>query len=153
MLALMFFLNSKNESPGALDNASGVAVLTELARHFSQEPPDSVNLWFVATGAEEDGMIGMVNFLDRYQKKLSKKKTYFVNLDGVGGDGTLEVVDEYGIPPARTAGTLSDWLMEAAKREEINCSFRWAPPAVGVRFCCPLEQGIPGPERVPHRLR
>ncbi len=141
ILALMFFLKNRNESPGALDNASGVAVLMELAQHFAKDPLQRVNLWFVATAAEEDGMVGMVNFMDHNREALPHKKSFFVNLDGVGGDGILEIVDEYGIPPAQTASALSDWLRDAGDREEVPYSFRWAPPAVGFDSVVPHYRG------------
>ena len=44
-------------TPGADDNASGVAVLLELARHFAADPAPSP-LWLVAFDLEERGMIG-----------------------------------------------------------------------------------------------
>jgi Zn-dependent M28 family amino/carboxypeptidase len=44
-------------TPGADDNASGVAVLLELARHFAAEPAPSP-LWLVAFDLEERGLLG-----------------------------------------------------------------------------------------------
>ncbi|MEN9232194.1 MAG: M28 family peptidase [Thermostichus sp. DG02_5_bins_236] len=44
-------------SPGADDNASGVAVLLELAQYFAQDPPRSP-LWLVAFDLEERGLVG-----------------------------------------------------------------------------------------------
>lgn len=44
-------------TPGADDNASGVAVLLELVHFFSQQPP-STPLWFVAFDMEEYGLLG-----------------------------------------------------------------------------------------------
>lgn len=44
-------------SPGADDNATGIAVLLELARHFGQDPPRSP-VWLVAFDMEEYGLSG-----------------------------------------------------------------------------------------------
>lgn len=56
-------------TPGADDNATGVAVLLELMREFAQNPPP-VPLRFVAFDLEEYGMLGS----DAYVKELRKKK-------------------------------------------------------------------------------
>jgi len=44
-------------TPGADDNASGVAVLLELARHFTTQPR-SRPIWFIAFDMEEYGLLG-----------------------------------------------------------------------------------------------
>jgi Zn-dependent M28 family amino/carboxypeptidase len=59
-------------TPGADDNASGVAVLLELARHFAAEPASSP-LWLVAFDLEERGMVGSgayAQFLQRQRQSL-----------------------------------------------------------------------------------
>ncbi len=45
------------QSPGADDNASGVAVLLELARRWRAEPPRRP-VWLVAFDQEEEGLLG-----------------------------------------------------------------------------------------------
>ena len=51
------FNPSGNESPGAMDNASGIAVLLEAARSLPGEATlAGVELVFLATGAEEIGL-------------------------------------------------------------------------------------------------
>ncbi|MFT0798151.1 M28 family peptidase [Synechococcus sp. R5-12] len=59
-------------TPGADDNASGVAVLLELARHFAANPAPSP-LWLVAFDLEERGMVGSgayAQFLQRQRQSL-----------------------------------------------------------------------------------
>ncbi len=46
---------------GALDNASGIAVLTEIARALAKTRPDR-DIYFVATTAEEKGLLGAYSF-------------------------------------------------------------------------------------------
>jgi Peptidase family M28 len=46
---------------GALDNASGIAVLTEIARALAKTRPDR-DIYFVATTAEEEGLLGAYSF-------------------------------------------------------------------------------------------
>ena len=63
--------------PGANDNASGVAALLYLAEHFAQSP-QPYQLVFVATDAEENGLLGseyLVSTLNKDEIKLN------INLD------------------------------------------------------------------------
>ncbi|NOZ75202.1 MAG: Zn-dependent exopeptidase M28 [FCB group bacterium] len=73
-----------NNGPGADDNASGTAALIELARYF-QPYADTLpfNLIFVATGAEEAGMMGSKAYLLQYSDDLNHC-VLNINIDGVG---------------------------------------------------------------------
>lgn len=53
-------------TPGANDNASGVAVMLELARYFSTHPPKKT-LVFVSTCGEESGAWGSAEFVKQKQ--------------------------------------------------------------------------------------
>jgi len=70
--------------PGADDNASGVSILVELARYFSPYvaflPYD---LKFVATGAEEKGLIGSKSYILKHSDDL-EHCLLNINIDGVG---------------------------------------------------------------------
>ncbi len=66
--------------PGANDNASGVAVL--LAAAYQLPPLDHTEVWFVVTGSEETGMVGMAHLLRTYP--FEKDRTWILNLDNVG---------------------------------------------------------------------
>jgi outer membrane murein-binding lipoprotein Lpp len=48
---------------GAADNASGVAMLLELARRLKAGPPMERDIYFLATTAEEPGLLGALSFL------------------------------------------------------------------------------------------
>jgi hypothetical protein len=47
---------------GAIDNASGIAMLTEIARALSKSKPDR-DIYFLATTAEESGLLGAYHFI------------------------------------------------------------------------------------------
>jgi Peptidase family M28 len=49
---------------GAVDNASGIAVLTEVARELSKSRPDR-DIYFMATTAEESGLYGAYAFAEK----------------------------------------------------------------------------------------
>ncbi|MDQ7825630.1 MAG: M28 family peptidase [Candidatus Eremiobacteraeota bacterium] len=115
MILLMLFNPSQDKSPGAMDNASGVAVLLALSRHFSLEPPGGAVLHFLFTGAEEIGLCGSFRFLAERQQDFPPERTYVVNLDGVGGTEKLLVVDSYGFPPSITARRLGKFIRNRAR--------------------------------------
>ena len=69
--------------PGADDNASGTAVLLDLARRISQLPVKPArSIIFVAFSAEELGLHGSRHFVDRRGSIASTKA--MINLDMVG---------------------------------------------------------------------
>ncbi len=55
---------------GAVDNASGIAVLTEVARLLAKKRHDR-DIYFVATTAEESGLLGAYAFADKPVMPLS----------------------------------------------------------------------------------
>lgn len=78
--------------PGADDNASGVAVLLELARYFAAQPPAARRLLFAVVTGEEAGRLGSRRLLA--ELATSGLPAACLNLDTVGrlGDGTLQVL-------------------------------------------------------------
>ena len=114
ILAVLAANLTGNRSPGALDNATGVATLLELARTWRPEPGAPVEVVWVATGAEEVGLVGARDFLRRHETWLRAKPTLLINLDTVGvGDRVFlagepralrfvaETADELGLPCSR----------------------------------------------------
>lgn len=127
-LLIMAHYDSVYESPGAIDNATGVAILLELARKLQAEPPaQPVMLAF--TAAEEVGLVGAEALAAEYADRIA----FAIALDLVGGDGDLVV---------NGAGTLIGavemrWLAEAADRAGVALDVpavhrvvsRWWPQA------------------------
>lgn len=72
---------------GALDNASGICFLLELAHTYSTLKTPTRDIIFVALNAEEMGLIGSQNFASRYCKEL--KGASVINFDMIGADNTL----------------------------------------------------------------
>ena len=92
---------------GANDNASGVSVLLEVARTLAKNPPTTVNVEILATGAEEAGTVGMINYLRRHH---IDKNTLFINLDNLGA-GRLTVITKEGILGSKNSSPI---LLSAA---------------------------------------
>jgi aminopeptidase YwaD len=69
---------------GADDNASGTAVLLELARQASQHPEvQGRNILFIAFSAEEDGLLGSKFFVENSPVPVHDF-AYMLNIDMVG---------------------------------------------------------------------
>ncbi len=87
--------------PGAHDNASGTAMVLDLARHFSQpETRPEYSLLFIAFGAEEAGLVGSRFFAENPLVPLSNIR-FVVNLDLLGGGSEgLTVVNATSHPDA-----------------------------------------------------
>jgi len=82
---ILFLLNTtNNESNGAIDNASGIACVLELLTYFSN--PETrlkhYNLWFVFTGAEECGTMGIRNFCSKLTR-VNKDQSIVLNFDAI----------------------------------------------------------------------
>lgn len=69
-------------SPGAHDNASGVAVALELAARLVAQPLRNTEVWLAFTGAEETDHRGLKTLLRQHAASL--RDAAFIDLEGVG---------------------------------------------------------------------
>lgn len=76
---------------GANDNASGTAMMADLARHYSQINKPKYSLMFVGFAAEEAGLKGSRYFVDNPPVPLKQIRFVF-NLDLMGGGETGSTV-------------------------------------------------------------
>ncbi len=78
--------------PGANDNASGVAMLLNLAYHYTHKEPPTKTTVFIAFGAEEAGLIGSKYFVEHPTVSLDKINFVFnMDLMGTGSEGAMIV--------------------------------------------------------------
>jgi Zn-dependent M28 family amino/carboxypeptidase len=77
-------------SPGANDNASGTAVVLEIARNLSGTPL-ARQAWFVAFDGEEDGLHGSRAFVRAAQRVPLSGLKAMLNFDMVGVNDQLRV--------------------------------------------------------------
>lgn len=85
MASLLIWLNTtNNKSKGAIDNASGISCVLELLHYYSNPKNRLKNydMWFVFTGAEESGTMGVRNFY-KYMRDLDREKTFISNFDSI----------------------------------------------------------------------
>lgn len=83
-------LDSVPIGPGANDNASGTALLLELARVLASQPPDA-NLIFIAFGAEELGLLGSAHYVATLPAPARARLRAMLNFDMVGVGDELRV--------------------------------------------------------------
>lgn len=78
---------------GANDNASGTAMLLDLASHYAKpENQPKYSILFIAFGAEEVGLLGSQHYVNKPYFPLEKIK-FLINVDimGTGDDGITVV--------------------------------------------------------------
>ena len=98
---------------GALDNASGVATLLEMARGFTQvEPKPKRSILFLFVTAEEQGLLGS-EYYARNPLYPLEKTVANINIDGVNQWGRTSDITVIGMG----ASDLDDYLAEAAKSQ------------------------------------
>lgn len=97
----------ENDTQGADDNASGVAVMLEVAGKVQGiEPPYTI--LFIAFGAEEYDLNGSHYFVDNMSKAERQNIVGMFNLDSlIAGDKTY-IYGNHG------PGTMRDWVLEDA---------------------------------------
>jgi Zn-dependent M28 family amino/carboxypeptidase len=95
---------------GALDNASGVAAVLEIARAFtSVEPRPKRSVLFLMVGAEEQGLLGAQHYAEQPIYPLAKTLAN-INIDGVNQWGRTKDITVIGMG----ASDLDDYLRDAA---------------------------------------
>jgi len=87
--------------PGADDNASGVAVLLELARQMAAAGPSPRTIVFAAFSGEEEGLLGSKLFVAR--GSAAGPALAMVNLDTVGRLGKGSIL-------ALGSGSADEWI-------------------------------------------
>lgn len=105
------------EVRGAVNNASGVAALLQLAEKISADPPEHLDVWLAATGAHERWMAGMRELVSGIRG--GRRFVRFINIESVGA-GQLSYTTSEGELIAAACG--AD-LVEAACAAASHCGF------------------------------
>ena len=98
---------------GALDNASGTAMLLELARTSMKAPKPQRTLVFVSVTAEEKGLLGSTYYTTAPLYSLATT-VGVLNMDGVGPNGLAHDFTTSGDAPL----TLQDELAKVGKAHD-----------------------------------
>ena len=98
---------------GALDNATGVGTVIEIARAFTQiQPPPKRSILFLMVTAEEQGLLGSQYYATKPLYPLNKTVAN-INIDGVNQWGVTKDFTVIGMG----ASDLDDYLKAAADEQ------------------------------------
>src|SRR5213079_812634 len=98
---------------GAIDNASGVASVIELARAFSKlNPPPKRSVLFMTTTAEEAGLLGAKFYAEHPLYPLAKTLAD-INMDGLSLWGKTKDIEDISFGNS----DLDDLLAAATKKQ------------------------------------
>ncbi|MFX1312299.1 MAG: M28 family metallopeptidase [Promethearchaeota archaeon] len=123
----LMILNTHNKSPGALDNASGIAITFELSKFFKGNLLKNFNIWFCQFSAEELGTMGSRIFVNTYEEQFVKGRLFQINLDMVScandKKNKLQYLKSYGVlPRKKIAPLLSKYLEKVSEEENLKIS-------------------------------
>lgn len=119
-----------NKSPGALDNASAIAVIYEIARKIKEQGGlENTELVIAIFGAEEVAMWGSKAFMNKHKSEFPVENTININLDMVGLKGSpVQIMETYGIPIKKPISPfLTNLAYRVAKDLNIEVKGYWMP--------------------------
>jgi len=119
---IIFFRKKTNESIGSVDNASGVAILLELAKLIKKNPLEKTDVIFLWCGAEEMGSWGSKQYCSKHFEELDSdydlNKSYNINVDMVGT--YIGLIDETGLLKKKKLNeNLNDVLKASDTQQKI----------------------------------
>ncbi len=140
--ALNYFNKTKNNSPGAFDNAAAVGSVIELARYYKKNPTSNTDLLFLSTGSEELNLGGAIHFIQKFKDEFDKNTTFFINLDFIGGSELIRLTSSYGIPRKSSSKKLNKLFLESAKEQKIKIKDIYAPTGVWSDYMPIVQEGF-----------
>jgi alkaline phosphatase isozyme conversion protein len=99
---------------GADDNASGVAVMMEVAK-IIQSLPTPYTIRFIAFGAEESGLLGSYAYINQMSQQEFENIVSMIDLDSLAAGDIPYVYSEEGAQSA-----VRDWALEWALGNGLN---------------------------------
>jgi len=139
---LNYFNKTGNNSPGAYDNAAAVGVIIELARYFKQNPLENIDLIYLCTSSEELNLGGAKSFIQNHKYELDKKKTFFINLDLVGGHELIRLITSYGVPRKTSSKKLKKLILESGARLNIKIKDIYLPTGAWSDYMPIVQEGF-----------
>jgi Zn-dependent M28 family amino/carboxypeptidase len=100
---------------GALDNATGVSALIELARRASAQGPAQRTLAFIALTAEEQGLLGALYYRD-HPVFPARDTVALINMDGINNYGPTNDIEIVGMGKSEMDDLLVQTAQAAGRR-------------------------------------
>ncbi len=95
LLTLYRERNPRVASPGAMDNATGIALAYEIVKYFKENPdrmPKRCRIVDMNCGAEEAGLRGSLAFVRNHKNDGMLDNAYHINIDSVADKDYFEVI-------------------------------------------------------------
>lgn len=115
---LLVFCWVDNRSPGALDNASGLATLLGIA----EKNRGKGDVGYLVTDAEELGLVGARDIARRLDPVIG-----VINVDGIDDDGPFHILERFGVPARHIAPHLAAALLTSAAEMDVSARRRNVP--------------------------
>ncbi|MFM8375362.1 MAG: M20/M25/M40 family metallo-hydrolase, partial [Phenylobacterium sp.] len=115
-LAIMAHYDSVPGSPGAADDAAGVAAALEVARILKARGAPARDVIFIITDGEEAGLLGADSFFARHP--LAGRVGFLVNMEARGGGGLVQMFQT----GARNQGTIDVLKANASRPSSSSLS-------------------------------
>jgi len=122
----LLFLDYGNNSPGAIDDASGVGLVLHLAEIIANQPEliGKLGITVLITGAEELAVKGSLAYVQQnnsYLKSQAKRGgLHILNFDGIGVEGKLYIVGSDRGQAYGTGGELYCLVQQSAAEKGIS---------------------------------
>lgn len=116
-----------NKSVGAADNASGTAIVLELARYFKNIGGlDHYETFFASFTAEEVGVVGSAFWAKEYGAHLDPATSFMFNFDMVGKPG-IQYMGYIGFTKKPTNRKLNPLVVKIARELHVPITSFWMP--------------------------
>lgn len=116
IIAFTGHMDSTQFSHGCYDNAAGSALLMDLARYYTENPP-ARSMRFVWTGSEERGLLGSKHFVKTHDEEV-KSTRLCINCDLAGSVAGHEFAFVTG--PETLANHIDMMMKEAGYAVEVR---------------------------------
>lgn len=142
---LLFDWSRGTFTPGAADNATGVAAALELAERWSRERRDGIELVLLLTGCEESGALGAFAWIAAHGSELQERPHVFLVLDTLAYGAPRFIDREHTLDThqVRYPEDVVELCAKAAARLGMEGAGPYALPTFtdGAAF---LVNGVPG---------